>query len=55
MAAPNSFVTVRKIHHRPKSKDTGFAVLDCLQKVTVPAQREDGKERGEDESLASTS
>jgi hypothetical protein len=56
---PEQFRTVRKIHHRPKSKDTGCAfnglpILDCLQKLTVPAQTEDGKDRGEDESLTST-
>jgi len=37
---PEQFRTVRRIHHRPKSKDTGCAfsglpILDCLQKMTV--------------------
>jgi len=57
---PEQFRTVRKIHHRPKSNDTGCAVnglpiLACLKKMTVPAETEDDKARGEDESLASTS
>jgi hypothetical protein len=56
---PNQFHIVCKIHHNQNSKGKSCTfknfLLDCVQKITDPAQTEDKSESSDDDPLASTS
>jgi hypothetical protein len=58
MAALNSFI-FKKHTTNQKQKGKGYAfkdfILDCVQEMTEPDERKDGKNSAGDESLALTS
>ena len=54
MAAINSFIVFKKYTKHKNQKDKDF-ILECAQKMTGTARREDENDNGEDKSLALTS
>jgi hypothetical protein len=59
MAAVNNYILFKRYTTYPNQKGKGCAfkdfILNCVQKMTDPAQRGDEKRSGDNESLATAS